>query len=89
MSDYGMPGPGGSLGQCSLCGGVFLTEILLGETVRSFTVTGCDQTLYGHKKCLAKYAGKNLGILELPEASPLRQAYERARAAVSGIEKTG
>lgn len=79
MSDhFGMPGPGGSLGKCALCGNVFLAEILLGKTVQSFTVDGCNQTLYGHKDCLTKYAGKKLDALELPEASPLRQAYERA-----------
>lgn len=81
MNDsFGMPGPGGSLGKCALCGNVFLVEILTGQTVKSFTVDGCDQTLYGHKDCLKKYAGKKLDALELPEASPLRQAYERANA---------
>ncbi len=75
---FGMPGPGGSLGTCALCGNVFLAEILFGKTVQSFTVDGCNQTLYGHKDCLTKYAGKKFDVLELPESSPLRQAYNKA-----------
>lgn len=73
---FGTPGPGGSIGQCALCGGTFLGEILLGQTVSSFEVDGCPQTLYGHKGCLKKY-GENFDVLQLPESSPLRQAYNK------------
>lgn len=76
---YGMPGPGGSLGKCALCGGVFLTEILLNKTVKSFTVDGCDQTLYGHEDCLKKFSNSKTTFNDLPEASPLRQAFERSK----------
>lgn len=80
--NFGMPGPGGSLGMCALCGGTFLTEIMLGQTVKSFTVNGCDQTLYGHGKCLGKYdTGKPIDVLTLPEGSPLRQAHEANKTA--------
>lgn len=71
---FGMPGPGGSLGQCALCGDTFLKEILLGQTVSAIEVDGCSHTLYAHKDCLKKY-GENLDILQLPTVSPLRQAY--------------
>ncbi len=75
---FGTPGIGGSLGVCALCGKSFLTEIVLGSAVKSFSVSGCDQTLYGHDKCLAKTAEKNsLDVLNLPPESPLRQAYEK------------
>lgn len=74
---FGIPGPGGSLGKCALCGNDFLLEILLNKTVKSFTVDGCDQTLYGHEDCLKKYTGKRFDAIELPQSSPLRQAYER------------
>lgn len=77
MNSFGMPGPGGSLGECALCGVPFLKEILLGETVKSFTVPGCPQTLYGHDKCLEKFQGKEFA--DLPPESALRKAYERAK----------
>lgn len=78
MTDhFGMPGTGGSLGKCALCGNTFLAEILLGKTVRSFTVGGYDQILYGHKDCVKKYGGKTVNVSELPAESPLRQAHER------------
>lgn len=73
-NSFGMPGPGGSLGQCALCGKSFLTEILLGQSVSSFTVPGCEQDLYGHADCLKTFNGTQ--FCNLPEASPLRQAWE-------------
>lgn len=74
MKDHvGMPGQRGSLGQCALCGDSFLKEILLGQTVALIDVDGCYQTIYAHKDCLKKY-GENLDVLQLPEASPLRQS---------------
>jgi hypothetical protein len=78
MSDhFGTPGPGGSLGKCALCGKPFLTEILLGRTVKQFSVSGCPQTLSGHDDCLKTFGGKEfLDVLYLPAESPLRQAYE-------------
>ena len=75
MDAYGMPGPGGSLGECALCGEPFLKEILFGENVKSFTVPGCSQNLFGHDKCLKEFQGKTM--LDLPEKSALRQAYEK------------
>jgi len=72
---FGMPGPGGSLGQCALCGKPFLAEILLGQSVKEFSIPGCNQGLFGHRACLEKYAGKD--FLDLPPESPLRQAYEK------------
>lgn len=75
---FGIPGIGGSLGTCALCGKPFVTEIILGNPVQSFSVGGCNQRLYGHDKCLAdlKTSGR-LDVLTLPKESPLRQAYER------------
>ena len=48
---YGMPGIGGSLGKCSICGETFLVEILLGKPVQKFQVSGIEQMLYAHDKC--------------------------------------
>ena len=75
MNVFGMPGIGGSLGQCALCGKPFLTEILLAKRVHSFTISACDQTLFGHDECMKQYDGKE--IMELPPESPLRHAYEK------------
>lgn len=78
MNGYvGMPGPGGSLGQCALCGTSFMKEILLGESVPTIEVDGCNQTLCVHRDCLKKY-GEDIELSRLPEESPLRQAYEAA-----------
>lgn len=78
-----MPGPGGSLGQCAICGKPFISEILLGQTVPSFKVTGCNQELFAHCKCLPKDG--NLEPSSLPETSPLRKAWEDARKEMEGV----
>ena len=74
MRAYGMPGPGGSLGECALCGKPFVAEILLGRTVQSFKVAGCEQELFGHDQCIKEYEGKQ--VTDLPPESALRKAYE-------------
>lgn len=76
---FGMPGIGGSLGQCALCGNNFVMEIILGKKVASFSVRGVEQTLFAHDKCLKEYDGKD--ATDLPPESPLRQAYEEAKKA--------
>lgn len=76
---YGMPGLGGSLGKCALCGDTFILEILLNKTVKAISVDGCDQTLYAHKTCLKKWANKRIDPTQLPEASPLRAAWLEAK----------
>ena len=69
---FGMPGPGGSLGTCALCGKPFLTEILLGRVVKQFEIPQCAQRLFAHEKCLKEYEGKE--ISDLPDESPIKQA---------------
>lgn len=76
---FGIPGIGGSLGQCALCGAPFVFEILTGKEVKSFTQGGCDTTFYAHDKCLED-AKSCKTLLDLPEASPLRKAYEKQQA---------
>ena len=78
MSIFGMPGVGGSLGQCALCGECFAAEIMLGKNVGTFRLPGIEGTLCGHDKCLDEFEGKTM--LDLPEASPLRQLYEKQQA---------
>lgn len=86
MSDrFGMPGLGGSLGECALCGKPFLLEILLGKRVKSFTIDGCAQTLFGHDNCLKDFQGKEFA--DLPTESALRRAYDRDKATPPGAKE--
>lgn len=78
MIPFGMPGIGGSLGTCALCGQPFLTEILLGKKVPTFTMPGVKNKLFGHDGCLKKYDGKE--ATDLPAESPIRQLYESQNA---------
>lgn len=54
---FGMPGPGGSMGKCAVCGDSFIAGVLkdmmgMGSDVGSFSVGFVTQTLYCHMpKC--------------------------------------
>ena len=74
---FGCPGIGGSLGQCALCGESFVVEVCLGLPVKPFKFTNCEDTLYGHVKCIDQIGDKEFDVLTLPPKSPLRRAYER------------
>jgi hypothetical protein len=50
---YSIPGVGGSLGACAVCGDTFLKEILLHERVDSIRLSQMDADLPVHKKCAA------------------------------------
>lgn len=64
-------------------------EILMGDKVESFDVDGCHNTLFAHKDCLKKYAGRTLDVtVDLPESSPLRIAFERAKAQPTKAQPT-
>lgn len=78
MSDrsYGMPGLGGALGKCCLCGDTFMREILCYESVPSVRIDGIPQELFIHRrKCLAILKGIQ-EWKDLPPG-PLREAWER------------
>lgn len=75
---FGMPGPGGSLGECAICGKPFLAEILLGKGVKSFTQDGIRQTLYAHDKCLTQ-AEAITRWEDLPDG-PLRHVFAEHEA---------
>ena len=70
-----MPGPGGSLGLCALCGDTFLREILMGEMVQTVEIVGMDNDVCLHKKCLEVLNNNGPNWRNLPEG-PLRRAYE-------------
>ena len=70
-----MPGPGGSLGLCALCGDTFMLEILLGKRVQIIEVEGMDKDVCVHDKCLTVLRRNGPDWRTLPEG-PLRRAYE-------------
>ena len=80
---WGMPGPGGNLGKCAMCGDSFVGEILGHKGVESFHVDGIDEELFAHDKCIETLksivAGGNGEWTSLPKG-PLREAFERAEA---------
>jgi len=81
-----MPGPGGSLGTCAICGNTFMKEILLGKKVKSFFQDGIAGALYAHDQCL-KDAEKIKDWKDLP-IGPLREAFERHNAKFENATET-
>jgi len=77
MKDWGMPGPGGSLGECAVCGEGFIVECLMGTLVRAFTVDGIDWQLWGHSKCIEAVKEITDGNWSKLPDGPLRQAFAR------------
>ena len=53
MNHWGIPGPGGSLGKCAVCGDSFAAGVIkdlmgLPSGISSFNVGFIDETLYAH-----------------------------------------
>lgn len=69
-----MPGIGGSLGMCALCGNTFMAEILLGKSVHTVAIEGMDKDCCLHEKCLTVLENNGPDWHNLPEG-PLRRAY--------------
>lgn len=77
---YSIPGPGGSLGKCALCGECFLQEILFGETVAMMECSLFPgKNLPFHHKCAKQLKDTKIAT-ELPQG-PLRTAWERSQHA--------
>ena len=52
---YSIPGIGGSLGTCVICGDNFAAEMILGKSVKTISVAGMDKdSLPVHEKCAEK-----------------------------------
>lgn len=57
MSHFGIPGPGGSMGKCAVCGDDFAASVIkdlmgMDSGITSFSVGFTEQTLYAHDpKC--------------------------------------
>lgn len=71
-----MPGPGGSLGMCALCGNNFMLEILTGKMVQTIEVEGFDMAMCLHDKCMKMLEQNGTDWRTLPEG-PMRRAYEK------------
>ena len=72
-----MPGPGGSLGICAVCGSHFIKEILLDENVEIMGSSDFDRDFCVHKKCkeLLMKVGETKSWQDLPDG-PIRKCYE-------------
>ena len=83
-----MPGPGGSLGLCAVCGDTFMLEILTGRKVQMIEVEGFDKDVCVHQKCLAVLEKNGPDWHALPEG-PLRRAYAKAAGEVEAATVEG
>jgi hypothetical protein len=80
MSLWGIPGPGGSLGRCALCGKNFMKEVITGQVVTTGHVTGIPDELCFHRECcktLTVLITIGAGWQDLPRG-PLRTCFEEA-----------
>lgn len=51
---YSIPGIGGSLGSCAICGESFAAELMMGTAIDCLRIGGIDANLPVHKKCAEK-----------------------------------
>lgn len=72
-----MPGPGGSLGMCVLCGQTFLAEILQRKQVQIIEIEGMNKMVCIHDHCLKLLEVNGSDWRTLPDG-PLRRAYVEA-----------
>jgi hypothetical protein len=79
-----MPGPGGSLGMCALCGDTFMLEILLGRNVQTVEIEGFDKDVCLHLKCVEVLEKNGSDWRTLPDG-PLRRAYEKAASTTDSL----
>jgi hypothetical protein len=71
-----LPGIGGSLGECVICGKNFCLEVITGKNVDLMGIKGIDARLPLHRKC-KKDIPSDGDWKKLPEG-PLRQEFEKA-----------
>lgn len=75
----GMPGIGGSPGECQVCGKPFIVDIVLGKSVMTGRVAGMNCDVAVHGDCAKLLEGKPWE--ELPDG-PIRRAFEEANKEV-------
>ena len=75
---WNMPGPGGNLGKCAVCGDTFLSEILFGEQVKVMGLEGLDKDFCLHLKCVPMIDKVQAsGDWRDFPAGPLREFFEK------------
>ncbi len=88
---HGLPGPGGSLGQCAVCGETFITETVLSmfgspRYIRQVSINNIDGDVCIHEKCMAAMErARDDGWETLPEG-PLRKVFAEAAAQLAATE---
>lgn len=78
-----IPGVGGSLGECVVCGQSFAKEIMLGESVGSLGIEGIDANLPVHHECaetVTKMCGKWKDIRDAFPEGPLKKCFDEQLA---------
>lgn len=72
-----LPGIGGSLGECCVCGESFAMEILTGKGVPMVSIGGFSRDLPVHKKCVGtlEEVQKSGGDWKLLPNGPLRREF--------------
>jgi hypothetical protein len=81
---YSIPGVGGSLGACAVCGDTFLHEILMGKNVDMLGINGIDKDLPVHTKCaeqVRNLQGPWAEIRDKFPKGPMYDCFEEAFAA--------
>jgi hypothetical protein len=75
-----MPGPGGSLGMCGVCGNTFLTEIILNQMVQTVGIDGLTHDICVHDRCMQSLKDAGPDWHKLPDG-PLRELFKKANDA--------
>lgn len=77
---YGIPGIGGSLGMCAVCGKSFAAELMMHKAVSAISISVVEGKLPVHDECgdlVLKISAEDSDWRKLPEG-PLREAFEEA-----------
>jgi hypothetical protein len=83
----GMPGIGGGLGQCAVCGHDFTKELLMGKNVHTFSMSAFDSEMCAHEKCMDSLAhARDNGWETLPDG-PIRKAFNESAAEERGEQE--
>ncbi len=79
MTVHGMPGIGGSLGQCVICGRTFVMELLTGDSVQRVGIDGIKGDVCLHEACMPDLErARDEGWETLPETGPLYRVFAEA-----------
>ena len=84
---FSVPGIGGSLGECIICGTSFAMEVMLGRFIHTISIDGfdCDVGMPVHDKCLTVLQENQNDWHGLPDG-PLRQELAKSEAEVERKE---